>query len=105
VELLVEELRREFPGVDVSYIGLLPQHVEKCCLEKEHMQSEDVVTMHNSRRDFDRMVKEKLGDQVDYVEWYELLGFEAEPGLRDIKELKIVSLTYHLLITHWMEYT
>jgi hypothetical protein len=55
------------------------------------MQSEDIVTMHNSRKDFDRMVKEKLGDQVEYVEWYELLGFEAEPGLRDIQELKIVS--------------
>jgi hypothetical protein len=24
---LVDELRREFPGVDVTYVGLLPRHV------------------------------------------------------------------------------
>jgi hypothetical protein len=63
---------------------------KKCSAEKEHMQSEDVVTMHNNRKDFDRMVKEKLGDQEEYVEWYELLGLESEPGPRVIKELKIV---------------
>jgi hypothetical protein len=90
VELLTDELRREFPGVDVCYVGLLPRHVGKCCVEKEYMQSEDLVTMHNSRKDFDRMVKEKIKDQVEYVEWFEMLGFDTEPGLREIKDLKIV---------------
>jgi hypothetical protein len=37
------------------------------------------------------MVRERIRKTTEIVEWYELLGMEKEPSIREIKEKKIVS--------------
>jgi hypothetical protein len=73
------------------YVGLLPRYVERCCSDKTHMQEEDVVMLHNGRKEFDQMVQERTGKTTKIVEWYELLGMEKEPSIREAREKKIVS--------------
>jgi hypothetical protein len=91
VQMMVEDLGREFPESEIVYVGLLPRHVEKCCSDRSHMQEEDVVILHNGRKEFDQMVRERIGKTTEIVEWYELLGMEKEPSIREIREKKIVS--------------
>jgi hypothetical protein len=76
---------------EIVYVGLLPRHVEKCCSDRSHMQEEDVVILHNGRKEFDQMVRERIGRTAEIVEWYELLGMEKEPSIREIREKKVVS--------------
>jgi hypothetical protein len=91
VQKMVEDLGREFPESEIVYVGLLPRHVEKCCNDRSHMQEEDVVILHNGRKEFDQMVRERIGKTTEIVEWYELLGMEKEPSIREIREKKVVS--------------
>jgi hypothetical protein len=37
------------------------------------------------------MVRERIRKTTEIVEWYELLGMEKEPSIREIREKKIVS--------------
>jgi hypothetical protein len=90
MEYMVDELRKDYQGSDILYVGLMPRHIERCCTEKSHMEGEDIVMLHGSRREFDRQVKNRLGEKVEIVEWFEALGLEMEPGLREIREMQIV---------------
>jgi hypothetical protein len=90
MEYMVDELRKEYQGSDILYVGLMPRHIERCCTEKSHMEGEDIVMLHGSRREFDRQVKNRIGEKVEMVEWFEALGLEVEPGLREIREMQIV---------------
>jgi hypothetical protein len=56
------------------------------------MEGEDVVMLHRSRKEFDRQVKLRLGEKVEIVEWYEALGLESEPSIRDMREMRIVAM-------------
>jgi hypothetical protein len=56
--MLVEDLSKVFLESEILYLGLLPRHIEKCCGDKNHMQNEDIVIMHNSSKKFDQMVKD-----------------------------------------------
>jgi hypothetical protein len=47
------------------------------------------------------MVREKIGKSTEIVEWYELLGLEKEPSIREIREKKIVSSDRVLLDKKW----
>jgi hypothetical protein len=90
MEYMVDELRKEYQGSDILYVGLMPRHIERCCTEKSHMEGEDIVMLHGSRREFDRQVKNRIGEKVEIVEWFEALGLEVEPGLREIRDMQIV---------------
>jgi hypothetical protein len=57
MEYMVDELRKEYQGSDILYVGLMPRHIERCCTEKSHMEGEDIVMLHGSRREFDRQMK------------------------------------------------
>jgi hypothetical protein len=76
-------LRKEYQGSDILHVGLLPRHIEVCCNEKNHMEGEDVVMLHGSRREFDRQVKLRLDEKMEFVEWYVALGLDDDPGIRD----------------------
>jgi hypothetical protein len=65
------------------------------------MEGEDVVMLHGSRREFDRQVKLRLGEKVEFVEWYEALGMESEPSIRDMREMKIVATDGVHLERNW----
>jgi hypothetical protein len=86
VEDMVRGIREEYKSSEIVYIGLLPRHLERCCEEKGHMQGEDIVIMHGARREFDKMVRERIGKLVDFVEWYEILGFEDEISVKEVRE-------------------
>jgi hypothetical protein len=36
-------------------------------------------------------MKTRLGEEVEIVEWFEALGLEVEPGLREIREMQMVA--------------
>jgi hypothetical protein len=90
VEDMVRGIREEYKSSEIVYMGLLPRHVEKCCEEKGHMQREDIVIMHGARREFDKMVRERIGRLVDFVEWFEILGFEQEISVKEVRERKML---------------
>jgi hypothetical protein len=47
--------------------------------------------MHGGRREFDKMVKERIGKLVDFVDWFEILGFEEEISVKEVRDRKIIS--------------
>jgi hypothetical protein len=42
--------------------------------------------MHGARREFDRMVRERIGKLVDSVGWFEILGYENEISVKYVRE-------------------
>jgi hypothetical protein len=90
VEDMVRGIREEYKSSEIVYLGLLPRHVEKCCEEKGHMQGEDIVIMHGARREFDKIVRERIGKLVDFTEWYEILGFEEEISVKEVRDRKML---------------
>jgi hypothetical protein len=52
---------------------------------KQRVCSFFIFTFFGSRREFDRQMKTRLGEKVEIVEWFEAIGLEVEPGLREIR--------------------
>jgi hypothetical protein len=88
---IVEDCRKAWPLADVYYIGTFPRFVTKCCNRKEHMSAEDPQVINMVRRELDKEIVSQLVDlkeEVRFIDWFELLGFNSEPTLKEIVDKK-----------------
>ena len=84
-EGLVGGVRDLWPDTRIIWVGMYPRHVEKCCEEVGHMDEEDVWLMASVRREMDNELRRRLYGKVEFIEWYETLGMEREPGRDELK--------------------
>jgi hypothetical protein len=94
VKQIAQECRKAWPLAEIFYCGTFPRFVGKCCDRKDHMCEDDPLVINNSRKELDREVENQLlrgGIDVKVVHWYEMLGMNAEPQLKEIIEKRVVS--------------
>jgi hypothetical protein len=87
---LLRGIKKISGNTQVVYVGLFPRHIDLCCRENGHMRGEDVMMMHNERRDFDQAVRDKVGEEFECWTWHEVLGIQKEPTVKEIRERRIV---------------
>jgi hypothetical protein len=91
VDLVVELVRRigeSLPEVQVIYLTMFPRFIDRCCKSMGHATKEDSLVMSGFRKALVCDIVEKLG--VEVVEWYNLLGWEGEPGLEELTKKDVV---------------
>jgi len=91
---IVKACRERWPDAEIYYTGTLPRFVERCCGRKDHMTVDDPQVINNSRKELDREIVAKLvGErlEVTVLDWWEMLGMQGEPTVRDMMSKKILS--------------
>ena len=91
VEELVEYCTDKFKGVQVSYVGIYPRFLERCCQDSSHMTEDDIWLMHNNRSEIDRQIMSRIEKKCDIVQWWETLGMTREPELVQVRKGGVVS--------------
>jgi hypothetical protein len=94
VEVMVELVRRigeGLPGVQLVYLTMSPRFISRCCREAGHMMKEDSLVINGFRKAVDCDIVEELEEMgVQVVEWFDLLGWESEPGLEELVKKDVV---------------
>jgi hypothetical protein len=95
VDMVVELFRRiaeRLPGVQLVYITMFPRFITRCCREPGHMTKEDNSWVLNGyRKAVECDIVEELEESgVQVVEWFDLLGWDREPGLEELVKKDVV---------------
>ncbi len=88
IDRVVELFRRIgdcLPGIQLVYITMFPRHITRCCREAGHMSREDSMMLNGYRKSVESDIVEELEDLgVQVIHWFDLLGWDSEPGLDEL---------------------
>jgi hypothetical protein len=88
IDRVVELFRRigdGLPGIQLVYITMFPRHITRCCREAGHMSREDSMMLNGYRKSVESDIVEELEDLgVQVIHWFDLLGWDSEPGLDEL---------------------
>jgi hypothetical protein len=94
IDLVVELFRRVgdgLPGVQLVYLTMFPRFITRCCSETGHMTKEDSLVMNGYRKAVDCDIVEELEESgVQILDWFDLLGWDSEPGLDELLRKDVV---------------
>jgi hypothetical protein len=94
VDVVVELFRRigeSLPEVQLVYIIMFPRFITRCCREPGHMTNEDSWVLNGYRKAVECNIVDELEESVlQVVEWFDLLGWDSEPGLDELVRNDVV---------------
>jgi hypothetical protein len=94
IDMVVELFRRigeGLPGVQLVYITMFPRFITRCCREAGHMTKEDSWVLNGYRKSVESDIVEELEESgVQVLHWYDLLGWDSEPGVEELVRKDVV---------------
>jgi hypothetical protein len=73
------------PGVQLVYIAMFPRFITRCCREPGYMTKEDSWVLNSYRKAVVCDIVEELEESgVQVLEWFDLLGWDSEPGMEEL---------------------
>ncbi len=94
IDTVVELFRRigeGLPGRQKVYITMFPRHITRCCREAGHMSREDSLMLNGYRKSVESNIVEELEELgVQVLHWYDLLGWDSEPGVEELCSKDVV---------------
>jgi hypothetical protein len=88
---LFRRIAERLPGVQLVYITMFPRFITRCCREQGHLTREDILVINGYRKAVESEIVEELEEMsVQVVEWYDLLGWDSEPGLDELVKKDVV---------------
>jgi hypothetical protein len=94
IDMFVELCRRieeSLPGVQLVYITMFPRFITRCCREAGHRTKEDSWVLNGYRKSVESDIVEELEESgVQVLHWYDLLGWDSEPGVEELVRKDVV---------------
>jgi hypothetical protein len=94
VDVVVELFRRigeSLPGVQLMYVTMFHRFITRCCREPGHMMKEDSWGLNGYRKAVECDIVEELEESgVQVLEWFDLVGYDSEPGLEELVRKDVV---------------
>jgi hypothetical protein len=88
---LFRRIAERLPGVQLVYITMFPRFITRCCRELGHLTKEDILVINGYRKAVESEIVEELEEMsVQVVEWFDLLGWDSEPGLDELVKKDVV---------------
>ncbi len=88
---LFRRIAERLPGVQLVYMTMFPRFITRCCGEQGHLTREDILVINGYRKVVESEIVEELEETgVQVVEWFDLLGWDSEPGLDELVKKDVV---------------